>query len=51
MKCDRCDKPILPGQEERVPVFSGSGAGGTVVLHRGGCQVSRAHPVSYPPGR
>lgn len=51
MMCDRCDKPIPPGREERVPVDGASGAGGTVVLHRGGCQVSPTHPVTYPMGR
>ncbi|MFJ6615472.1 hypothetical protein ACIQPT_34930 [Streptomyces sp. NPDC091289] len=51
MICDRCDKPIPEGEAEHVPVFSGSGAGATVVLHRDGCRVSPTHPVPYPTGR
>ncbi|MEQ4610705.1 hypothetical protein ABMX48_31830 [Streptomyces cavourensis] len=51
MMCDRCDRPIAPGQAERIPMPSASGAGTTVILHRGGCQVAPAHPVSYPQER
>lgn len=48
--CDRCDQPIPPGQEEHVPVHSGSGAGATVIWHRDGCGPSTARPASYPAG-
>ncbi|MFD5682215.1 hypothetical protein [Streptomyces bacillaris] len=51
MMCDRCDQPIAPGQDERVPMPGASGAGVTLVLHRGGCKIARAHPVSYPQER
>ncbi|MEU0157919.1 hypothetical protein ABZ154_03500 [Streptomyces sp. NPDC006261] len=51
MMCDRCDKPIPRGQEERVPMHSASGVGATLILHRDGCRRSPAHPVSYPERR
>lgn len=51
MICARCDRPISPGQEERVPVHSASGAGATLVLHRGMCRRPVTAPVSYPAGR
>lgn len=51
MTCDRCDRPITPGQEERVPVGGASGAGTIVVLHRTLCRRSPSHAAPYPSGR
>ncbi|MCR8943792.1 hypothetical protein NW249_16815 [Streptomyces sp. OUCMDZ-4982] len=48
MRCDRCDRPITP---EHFPIDGASGGGGTAVVHRGGCEIARAHPVSYPQER
>lgn len=51
MMCDCCDEPIAPGQGKEVPVDGASGAGGTVVLHRDGCQPPPSQPARYPTGR
>ncbi|MFD0187624.1 hypothetical protein ACFVG1_09335 [Streptomyces bacillaris] len=51
MRCDRCDQPITPEQAERFPIDGASGGGGTAVVHRDGCEIARAHPVSYPQER
>ncbi len=50
MMCDRCDQPIPPGQEERVPGGGASGAGTVVVLHRVLCRRSPSHAAPYPAG-
>ncbi len=50
MMCDRCDQPIPPGQEERVPVDGASGAGTTLVLHRILCRRPPSHAAPYPSG-
>ncbi|MGW9249768.1 hypothetical protein [Streptomyces badius] len=50
MMCDRCDQPIPPGEEERVPVGGASGAGTVVVLHRELCRRSPSHAAPYPAG-
>ncbi|MFF2226303.1 hypothetical protein ACFVV7_23645 [Streptomyces globisporus] len=50
MMCDRCDQPIKPGQEERVPVGGASGAGTVVILHRQLCRRSPSHAAPYPAG-
>ncbi|MEW9514222.1 MULTISPECIES: hypothetical protein [Streptomyces] len=51
MRCDRCDQPITPEQAERFLIDGASGGGGTAVVHRGGCEIARALPVSYPQER
>lgn len=50
MRCERCDRPIALGQEERAPVGGTSGAGTVVILRRELCRRSPSHAAPYRAG-
>jgi len=37
--CQHCDQPVMPGDEELLPVITGGvGQAADILLHKGGCQ-------------